>query len=455
MAEERLLVRGGVVVTMDEKLGVIRDGAVLIEGDRIARVGRADEVGRGANPDRVLDARGGFVLPGLFCGHTHLYGIALRGARLEIKPPTDFLQILQRVWWPLDERLTNDDAYATALAACIEMALTGTTCFADTYSAPNGIEGSLDAIARAVNEVGIRGFIAFEATERRSPEEGERGLRENERYLRSPQGNAYGMVSIHASFTVSDELIRKGVELSSRYNCPITIHVSEGPNDVYHNIERYGKRTVERLEDLDALSSRAVLAHCVHLTGREVVTLARYRANVAHNPMSNMLNAVGVAPVPEMLTAGVNVCLGNDGYVFDMLENARAAFLLHRVSRRDPKVLNARQVLEMVTTRAAEAYGMRSYGSIAPGNLADVVVLRPRVMATPTTGDPYGYVVNGLSGADVRHVIVGGREIVRDGRLLTVDVEEAEARILRTVERLWERLGTTPPEAVEPLPMRR
>jgi cytosine/adenosine deaminase-related metal-dependent hydrolase len=167
--------------------------------------------------------------------------------------------------------------------------------------------------------------------------------------------------------------------------------------------------------------------------------------------MSNMLNAVGVAPVPEMLGAGVNVCLGNDGYVFDMLENVRSAFLLHRVNRRDPTVLSPRQVLEMVTVRAARAYGMRNYGSIAPGNLADLVVLRPRLMATPTTGDPFAYIVNGTSGADVRHVIVGGRTIVEEGRLLTLDLEEAEKRILRTMERLWDRLGTSPPEAVEPL----
>ena len=293
---------------MDEALGVIRDGAVLIDGDRIAKVGRVGEVEREGKPDRVIDARGGFVLPGLFCGHTHLYGIALRGAALNVRPPSDFLQILQRAWWPLDEKLTNEDAYATALAACIEMALSGTTCFADTYSAPNGIEGSLDAIAKAVNEVGIRGFIAFEVTERRSQDEGERGLRENERYLRNQKGNAYGMVSIHASFTVTDELIRKGVEVSERFGCPITIHVAEGPNDVYHNIERYGKRTVERLEEVDALSRRSVLAHCVHLNSKEIAIVAKHEASIAHNPMSNMLNAVGVAPVPEMLGTGVNVC---------------------------------------------------------------------------------------------------------------------------------------------------
>ncbi|MEN3047894.1 MAG: amidohydrolase [Candidatus Caldarchaeales archaeon] len=452
MGHERKLVRGGVVVTMDEGLGVIREGAVLVEDERIAAVGKVEEVTRGAKADEVIDARGCFVLPGLICGHTHLYGIALRGSNLKVEPPSDFLQILQRVWWPLDERLDNEAAYATALAACMEMALTGTTCFADTYSAPNGIEGSLDAIARAVDEVGIRGLVSFEATERRSGEEGLRGLRENERFLSSSASRrAKGMVSVHASFTVTDDLIRRAVELSERFDCPITVHVSEGPNDVYHNIERYGVRTVERLEGLGLLSPKAVLAHCVHLSPKEISVLARTGTNVAHNPMSNMLNAVGVSPVPEMLREGVNVCLGNDGYVFDAFENARAAFLVHRVHRRDPTALSAKEVLEMVTVRAAMAYGLRDLGSLKPGKLADLIVVRPTVMAAPLTGDPYSYVVNGVRGSDVRLVMVGGEVVARDGRLLRVDQREAEEKVLRSVERLWERLGGGPHRAVEPL----
>ncbi|MCS7117376.1 MAG: amidohydrolase [Thaumarchaeota archaeon] len=452
MRSERALVQGGLVVTMDENLRVVHDGAVLVEGDRIVAVDKADRLKSEAKADSIIDARDCFVLPGLICGHTHLYGIALRGSGMRVEPPSDFLQILQRVWWPLDERLENDAAYASALAACMEMALTGTTCFADTYSAPNGIDGSLDAIARAVNEVGLRGMISFEATERRSREEGVRGLRENERFLSvSPVGRVMGMVSIHASFTVTDDLVGKGVEIAERFGCPITIHVSEGPNDVYHNIERYGMRTVERLERLGLLSPRAVLAHCVHLTSREISIIARTGASVAHNPMSNMLNAVGVAPVPEMLRSGVNVCLGNDGYVFDAFENIRAAFLVHKVHRRDPTIISAREVLEMATNRAARSYGLKDLGSLAAGKLADVVVVRPRVMAAPYSGDPYSYVINGLRGSDVKAVMVGGELIVREGRLLKVDQREAESRVLRSIQTLWERLGEGPHHAVEPL----
>jgi cytosine/adenosine deaminase-related metal-dependent hydrolase len=378
--------------------------------------------------------------------------MALRGAALGIKPPSDFLQILQRIWWPVDEALTNDDAYATALAASAESLMSGTTCYADTYSAPNTIEGSLDHIAMAINEVGNRGIISFEATERRSPEEGKRGLQESLRFARKKgKGRAMGMVSLHASFTVSDDLIARGVEASEKLRIPLTIHVSEGPNDVYHNIERYGKRSVERLHDLGLLTRRAVLAHCVHLDEREIELLGKSSASVAHNPMSNMLNAVGVSPLLKMINHGVNVGLGNDGYVFDMFENMRAAYLLQRVSRRNPNRPSPQEVVELCTVNGARAYGLSSLGSISPGKRADIVVLRPSFIATPYSGTIYGYIVNGLRGADVRDVTVDGEVVVRDRNMTRVDLAKSEKKVLRVMERLWNRLGATPPDAIEPL----
>ncbi|MEM4413314.1 MAG: amidohydrolase family protein, partial [Candidatus Caldarchaeum sp.] len=170
MGSEKTLIKGGVVVSMDSSRRVLQNGAVGFEDGRIIFVGDSGQV-RSSEYDRVVDASGCIVMPGLVCAHTHLYGIALRGASLNIRPSSDFLENLQRIWWPLDEKMNNDDAYATALAASMEMLLNGTTAFADTYSAPQNPEGSLDAIAKAVNEVGIRGIISFEATERRSVEE--------------------------------------------------------------------------------------------------------------------------------------------------------------------------------------------------------------------------------------------------------------------------------------------
>jgi 5-methylthioadenosine/S-adenosylhomocysteine deaminase len=451
---KKLLVKGGVAVTMDEKRRVIQDAGVAVVDGKIAAVGPSDDVSKGFNPGEVIEANGCIVMPGLICSHTHLYGIALRGSSLKIKPPSDFVQILQRVWWPVDEALTNDDAYATTLAAGVESLTNGTTCFADTYSAPNAIEGSLDQIAKASNEVGIRGVISFEATERRGEDEGTRGLKENLRFIaKKDKGRALGMISLHAPFTVSDELVSRGVDASKRHRVPLTIHVSEGPNDGYHNMERYGKRSVERLSESGLLNPRSVLAHCVHLDEREIDLIAKSSSSVAHNPMSNMLNAVGVASLLEMLDHGVNVGLGNDGYIFDMFENMRSGFLLQRVARRDPNRPSPQEVVEMCTVNAAKAYGLSSLGSIEAGKRADIIVVRPTFTATPYSGSIYGYIVNSTRGPDVRDVIVDGEVVMRNRRVLTVDVKKAEAKVLKVMDRLWKRLGPSPPEAVEPLEM--
>ena len=450
----KLLIRGGVAVTMDQKRRVIEDAGVAVVDDRIVAVGPLEEVSKGFGADEVVDAKGCIVMPGLICSHTHMYGIALRGSALNIEPPSDFLQILQRVWWPVDEKLTNDDAYATTLAAGIESLMNGTTCYADTYSAPNAIEGSLDHIANASNEIGLRGVISFEATERRSIDEGTRGLKENLRFIRGRnKGRAMGMISLHASFTVSDDLISRGVEASRGHRVPLTIHVSEGPNDGYHNMERYGKRSVERLQERGLLSPRAVLAHCVHLSEKEIELIAKSSASVAHNPMSNMLNAVGVASLMEMLDHGVNVGLGNDGYVFDMFENMRAGFLLQRVARRNPNRPSPQEIIEMCTVNAARAYGLSSLGSIETGKKADIIVVRPTFTATPYSGSIYGYIVNSLRGPDVRDAMVDGQLVMKNRKLLTLDVQKAESKVLGAMGRLWGRLGPSPPERVEPLRM--
>lgn len=452
MVSQSVLLRGGVVVTMDASRRIIVDGAVGFENRKITFVGKADEAAKAGKFDKVIDTSGCFVMPGLVCAHTHLYGIALRGAPLRIRPTTDFLENLQRIWWPLDEKMDNDDAYATALAACMEMVLNGTTTFADTYSAPPNPEGSLDAIAKAVNEVGIRGIISFEATERRSVEEGRRGIEENVRFLaKGGNGLAKGMISLHASFTITDDLIARGMEAAKKFGAPITIHVSEGPNDVYHNIERYGKRTVERLKDTGLLGPSTVLAHCVHLNQREIQLCAATGTHVAHNPMSNMLNAVGVMSLPEMLQANINVGLGNDGYVFDGFENMRAAFLIHRVHRRDPSIISPQTVVELATVNAAKCYGLLDIGSIEVGKKADVIVVRPEVYATPMNRNVYGYLVNGMKGGDVEHVFVDGVQVVENRRLTKLDKEKAEKTIVETIEKLWSRLGESPSEAVEPL----
>jgi len=373
--EESVLIKGGLVVTCDEKGTIIPDGFVRFEGEKIAEVGS----GRPADSsDRTVDASKCVVIPGLVTAHTHLYGILLRGAKLNIEPPIDFAQILQRVWWPVDEALTLEDAKASALSASADMLRNGSTFFADTYSGPNSIENSLDAIAEATQKVGIRSMLAFEMTERNEAGEANRGLKENIRFAKKCKKDALtsAMMSVHASFTVSDEIVTKAVETARDLDMPITVHTSEGLVDLYHNLEKYGERTVERLDRVGLLGQRTVLAHCVHVDEHELDLIAASGSSVAHNPMSNMLNAVGTAPVPMMLERGIPVGLGNDGWIYDPFENMRCALTVHRLATGNPSIIGAEEILGMATLEGATCYGLEhEIGSIEPGKLADIVLL--------------------------------------------------------------------------------
>lgn len=440
-----LLIKNGLVVTMDKDRRIIADGSVAVDEGRIVSVKRGGS-GKG-KPEEVIDARGKIVMPGLICSHTHLYGMLLRGAPLKIEPPSDFSQILQRVWWPMDEAMTKEDAHASALISCLEFIKTGTTLFADTFSGPNAISGVLDKIAAAVEQSGMRGIISFEATERHTHAEGSKGIKENERFIlktkKERMHRVQGMFSIHASFTVSDELLRYARELTSRYKVPLTIHASEGLVDLYHNYERFGKRTIERLRDAELLGPDVVLAHCVHVNDNELAIIKKTGTKVAHNPMSNMLNAVGVAPVVKMLSMGIPVGLGNDGYVFDGFENMRAAFLLHKLALGDPKVISPMVALEMATIRGAELYGLENeLGSIESGKLADIIIVDPKRAPTPVRPESVvGHLVNTVNGDDVETVIVGGNILMRDKKMLSMEEEEAIKVSRKSAEKLWQKLG--------------
>jgi len=445
-------VKNGVLLTMDNQRRILEDHSIAIVGGRITEIGKTTDLERTFSSADVLDASGGIVMPGIVCSHSHLYGILLRGAPIKITPPTDFTQILQRVWWPIDEAMSFEDAYASALVACLEFAMSGVTTFADTYSGPNAMQGVLDHIASAVEEVGIRGLIAFEATERHSRDEGFRGLQENVRFAEKtradPESKVQPLFSLHASFTVSDDLIRETKNLADKYHAPITIHTSEGLGDVQHNLERYGVRTVERLHDLGLLGPKTVLAHCVNLDDNEIDIIAATGTGVAHNAMSNMLNAVGVAPILKMLEKNVNVGLGNDGYVFDMFENMRTTYLLHRMHHRNPNAIDAYTVLKMATINGARLYGMdKEIGSIETGKRADIIIIKPSILPTPlNASSAVGHLINTVRGSDVEHVLIDGKPIVQNKKTMTFDMDKAQKISQATASKLWARLENMKPQ---------
>lgn len=442
-----ILIRNGIVVTMDDKGRVYDRGYVAIDGDRIVGVGRGDGLDK-YQAEEVIDAAGGVITPGFMSAHTHFYGALLRASPwfAKIDPPTDFIQNLHRIWWALDVLLTHEDAYAAALIGSMHYAKTGTTMFFDNISAPNAIDGILDKMEEAVNKVGIRGILSFEATQRRSIEEGVRGVRENERFIKKnnsdPEKLVKGAIYLHASFTVTDDLFRMAREIANKYKALLSIHVEEGLVDVYHNLERYGIRPIERMEKLGFLGPDVIMVHVVHANDDELAIMKKHGVHVAHNAMSNALNAVGVPRVPVMLKMGINVGIGDDGYIFNAFENMKFTYLVHKLVNRDPRLLTPQEIVEMSTRRVARMFGVENeLGSLEPGKKADVVVIKPVLPPTPVNADTvYGHLVNTFTGSDVDTVIVNGRIIVRDRRLVTVDEEKELEYVHRVVERLWDRL---------------
>ncbi len=442
-----ILIGNGLVVTMDDKRRIIPSGYVAIDGDRIVDVGKGDGRDR-FEAEEYIDARGSVVMPGFLCAHTHFYGELLRASPwfAKIEPPTDFMQNLQRIWWALDVLLTHEDAYAAALIGSIDFVKSGTTMFFDNISAPNAIEGILDHMEKAVNEVGIRGILSFEATQRRSIEEGIRGVRENERFIKKnnndPEKLVKGAIYLHASFTVTDDLFKLAREIADKYHALLSIHVEEGLVDVYHNLERYGVRPVERMEKLGFLGPDVILVHVVQANDDELAIIKRSGAHVAHNAMSNMLNAVGVPPVPKMMRMGINVGIGNDGYIFDVFENMRTTYLIHKVWNLDPRLMTPQEVVEMATINVAKMFGVeKELGSLEKGKKADVIIIKPELPPTPVNEETvYGHIVNTFNGRDVKTVIVNGRIIMRNRKLLTIDEQKALEYVHRVVSKLWDRL---------------
>ncbi|KXB06634.1 hypothetical protein AKJ51_03320 [candidate division MSBL1 archaeon SCGC-AAA382A20] len=439
-----IIIENGLIVTMDRDNRIIK-GSVSIKDSEIVEIGEVEK----GDFDKVIEAEGKIVMPGLVCAYTRPYKVLLKGASLKIEPPSDFTQILQRIWWPMDENLSNEDTYSATLATCVEFIKSGITFFGGSHSSQGSIGKSLDDVASAVEKSGLRAYIGFEASERNTHAEGARGMRENIRFLEKrnkkclKEPRVRGMVCLSASFTSSDELLGHGKRVANRFDVPTVISAAEGAVDPYHNLKKFGKRTIERFRDVGFLSSNTVLSHCVHVNEDELSIIKKTGAKVAHSPMGDMLNALGVSPVLEMRDMGIPVGLGVDGSSYDGFENIRSFYLLHKLLKRDPRVISSFEALKMATIEGAKLYGVENkIGSIEPGKRADVIVLNPSRVPTPINqGNVLNHIVNTVLGNDVETVIVDGDIIMENRNIKTLDEKRAIERSKETAKKVWKDLN--------------
>jgi putative selenium metabolism protein SsnA len=453
-----ILIGNGTIITLGEANQLIEQGAVLVRDQRIAMVG--PETGlRARHPNaQFVDARGGLIMPGFLCAHTHFYGAFARGMAIPGGPPRDFLEILQKLWWQLDKALTPEDIQASAEICLVDAIRHGTTCLVDHHASPNAIDGSLDIIARAVEKAGLRACLAYEVSDRDGPAVVEAGMRENERFIRAlrgdlkdlaAQGRLAASYGLHASFTLGPATLERCAASGADLGVGFHIHVAEDISDESDCLLTYGQRVVSRLVNEHILGPRSIAAHCVHVRSGEIADLARSSASTVHNPRSNMNNAVGRAPVSEMLEAGVNVGLGNDGFSMDMLEEMKAAYLMHKLAASDPRAMPADQVLQLAFQRNARiiqsvfspfATDFPKVGELSPGAAADLVLL-DYYPPTPLSSENFPWhLLFGMDAGHINSTMVAGRWLMRDRHLVDHDEERIHARAKELAGALWKRI---------------
>jgi putative selenium metabolism protein SsnA len=426
-----MLLTNARIVTFDAVNRVIDNGSVEIRANgTIGAVGAATD-------GEVIDAGGRLLMPALINCHTHLYSTLARGIALTGRPPRNFAGILRKLWWRLDRALDPDDVYYSALVGLIDSAKNGVGTLVDHHSSPNACAGSLDRIAQAFEEVGMRGVLCYETSDRNGPESAKAGIAENIRFIQRAQQHqtlsaAFGL---HAALTLSDRTLRECIEANESLRAGFHIHAAEAAIDA---------GAVRRLCDAGILDDRSIAAHCVHVSGTEMNMLAARRVNVVHNPQSNCNNAVGTQQLLELMRRGVRVGLGSDGYSPRLWDEFKTAFHLQKLRARDPRVayseayaaafLNNREIVK-------KAWGL-DLGRIETGAKADLVLI-DYYPPTPLTGDNlFGHLLFGIANAPVDSLIVNGRAVVRGGHMVNVDERAIAEKAATQARSLWQRFET-------------
>jgi len=432
----------GIVATLGQNNQVLWNATVVTDGELVAAVGDAAEMKERYPDAEVVDCSGKIILPGFICTHHHFYSTMARGMAPPGEPAANFVEILERLWWKLDKALSEEDITLSAQVPLIDCIRNGTTTVIDHHASPSMRDGSLDQIEGAVRQAGIRASLCYEVSDRN---EAGGGIAENERFIKKigqGEGQIAAMMGLHASFTVSDDTIETCVGIAKDAGVGCHIHVAEDAADREDSLAKYGVPTVERLQNLDVTGQKSIFVHCVHIDEGEMERLAATKTVVVHNPESNMNNAVGVTKLLILLDKGVLVGLGTDGMSSDMLSQMRAAYLLHRLDNRDPRVafMEAPQLLLGNNAEIAERqFGLR-LGEIAEGRPADIAII-DYLPPTPLNDANFlGHLIFGLVDATVDTTVCRGEILMKNKKVLTLDEERIAARSRELAPKMWQRL---------------
>ncbi|HOY31643.1 MAG TPA: amidohydrolase family protein [Bacteroidales bacterium] len=376
--------------------------------------------------DTKVDCSGKYVTRAFGCGHHHVYSALATGMPAPKKIPSNFLEILQYVWWTLDKCLDKEMIEISALVTAIECARNGVTCVVDHHSSPFAIEGSLEIIAKAFDQVGISHLLCYEISDRDGEQAVKQSLDETADFLSHRQG----LVGLHASFTVSDQTLRQAKELTEKFDTGIHIHVAEDELDERLCVEHQGKRVVERLNDHGLLkNNKTILSHCLYINHKEREIIGKSGAWIAQNTESNMNNKVGF-----FNSEGIkkNIMLGTDGMHSDMLKSAKTTFF---AGQNFDKIDYAETYRRLRNVNFY--FNENGFSGDADNNL---VVLDYNPYTEFNSGNFLGHFIFSIESKHVQHVISDGRLIVKDRKVITVDEDEIHKASRELSKKLWNKM---------------
>lgn len=419
--------------------GLKKDWGLRVEDNKITQVAPNYELKIGSS-DNVIEAKNQIIAPGFVNGHMHMYGVLSHGITAEALV-TEFSSFLEDFWWPyVENRLDHKLVRTTTKWACVEMIKSGITSFTDILEGPNSIPGALDVEAEEIKKAGLRAFLSFEACERMSKENGQLGLKENADFIKvsNKDGNLVkGMMSVHTLFTGSKEYMKQAKRMADELNCDIHMHLSESVFEPNWCLKKYNKRPVDIYEEIGYLNKNVFASQVVQVEDYELDIMAKRGSRAVSMPLSNCEVGGGVAPVSKMLSKGMKVGLGTDGYINNYFEVMRGAFLIHKAYQQDPQAMPAKDVYKMGTSMGAEAMGLINAGKLEEGYLADIITINTDSPTPINEHNVYDQLILFRNPENVNDVMVDGKFLKRNGKLLTVDEEGIKEELRQAAQKFW------------------
>ena len=442
-----IYINNATILTMNPSNEVINDGAIVINGNKIEKVGSSKNLDEDyTSCETVIDALGKIVMPGMTCGHMHFYSAFATG--MPLPPfPKGFLEVLENLWWKLDKALLKDAVYYSALLGYLQAVKHGTTTIIDHHASPSYISGSLNLLEKAAREINVRSNLCYEVTDRNDHEGAIEGLKENEEFIKKHHNNqdklVTGLLGLHASFTLEDTTLELAKEIINKYDTGVHIHVAEGKADVEHTKNNYNMTPVERLDKFELLNDKSVLAHCIHLEEGDYTILKQKLPNIMHQPRSNMNNAVGTLNIWKLIENNIPFGLGTDGMSADMKPELMVGTLIHKHQSQNntigsQEVVNA---LFKVNPKVINRIFDIQIGKIMENSLADIIISNYYPKSPVNINNVTGHILFGMIHESINTTIVDGRIIYKDNNLMNVNEYEIMKKAQTIAIDTWNRLN--------------